>query len=77
MQLIALRRYKHELEKKAADQEEELDELAGKVQILEQTVTRLEMQSERTKQDAARELDSKEHELEDIRAQHQRRVSLF
>ena len=39
----SLKRQKHELELKSKDQEEELDDLAGQVQMLELAKTKLEM----------------------------------
>lgn len=42
--------------------------------MLEQNVTRLEMSGERARSDASRELDAKETEISELRAQYHRRV---
>lgn len=55
--------------------EDELDDLAGRAQMLQQTLTRLEMAAERSRIERNRDLDAKEDEIEELRAQYQRRVS--
>ncbi|KAM6946319.1 unconventional myosin-XVIIIa-like [Aplochiton taeniatus] len=55
------------LEAKVKDQEEELDEQAGTIQMLEQAKLRLEMEMERLRQTHTKELETKEEELEEIR----------
>lgn len=64
-----------ELEQKVQDQEEELDEQAGQIQVLEQTKLRLEMAAERDKQLVQKELEAKEEELEDVRYSMQKKVT--
>lgn len=54
--------------------EDELDDLAGRAQMLQQTLTRLEMAAERSRIERNRDLDAKEDEIEELRAQYQRRV---
>nr|XP_009303854.2 unconventional myosin-XVIIIa isoform X3 [Danio rerio] len=56
-----------DLEAKVKDQEEELDEQAGSIQMLEQAKLRLEMEMERLRQTHSKELDSKDEEVEEIR----------
>merc|ERR1712241_909605 len=70
----SLKRQKHELELKSKDQEEELDDLAGQVQMLELAKTKLEMDLAAVKKEHRRELSSKEEELEDARTSSQKKV---
>ena len=58
-------------------QEEELDDLAGQVQMLEQAKTKLEMSMAAQKKEHRRELSSKDDELEDARTSTQKKVSNF
>ena len=51
-----------------------MDELTTKNQCLEKNATRVEMASERLKLESHREIDAKENELSEIRAQMSRRV---
>ncbi|XP_039298869.1 unconventional myosin-XVIIIa isoform X5 [Nilaparvata lugens] len=62
-----LKKMKHQLESKLADQEEELDDLAGQVQILEQAKLRLEMSIEQLRKEYRRELSQKDDEIEEVR----------
>jgi myosin-18 len=55
-------------------QEEELDDLAGQVQMLEQAKTKLEMSTAAMKKEHRRELSAKEDDLEDARAAAQKKV---
>ncbi|XP_050544906.1 unconventional myosin-XVIIIa-like isoform X2 [Daktulosphaira vitifoliae] len=66
-EVAALKRSKHQLENKLKDQEEELDDLAGQVQLLEQVKTRLEMGLEQERKEHRRELAQREQENEEIR----------
>lgn len=59
---------KHELERKSQDQEEELDDLAGQVQILEQAKLRLEMNLEKLRQEHRKEVGARDEEIEEARA---------
>ena len=63
-----------ELESKCADQEEELDEQAGKIFILEQTRERFELAAESAKQQQLRQANNKEEEFEEIRSSYQKKV---
>ncbi|XP_034148969.1 unconventional myosin-XVIIIa isoform X11 [Esox lucius] len=56
-----------DLEAKVKDQEEELDEQAGTIQMLEQAKLRLEMETERLRQTHSKEIESKDEEVEEIR----------
>ncbi len=58
-------------------QEEELDDLAGQVQMLEQAKTKLEMLNATQKKDYRRELSSKDEELEDSRTSAQKKVKML
>ncbi|KAK5984979.1 Myosin-XVIIIa [Trichostrongylus colubriformis] len=73
-QLTTLQKAKRELENKLREQEEELDDLAGTNQQLQQQITRLEMSAERLKADLSRESSTKETEIDEIRGQYQRRL---
>lgn len=73
-EMTQLKRAKQELERKFKDQEEELEELAGQVQLLEQSKLRLEMSLEKSRQELRRELSVKEEEIEEIRAGAQKKV---
>ncbi|MCJ8742243.1 hypothetical protein PDJAM_G00079840 [Pangasius djambal] len=65
--LAKLKKQLRDLEAKVKDQEEELDEQAGTIQMLEQAKLRLEMEMERLKQMHSKELESKDEEVEEIR----------
>ncbi|TRY99882.1 hypothetical protein DNTS_001841 [Danionella cerebrum] len=65
--LAKVKKQLRDLEAKVKDQEEELDEQAGNIQMLEQAKLRLEMEMERLKQTHSKELDGKDEEVEDIR----------
>ncbi|XP_073685105.1 unconventional myosin-XVIIIa [Garra rufa] len=65
--LAKVKKQLRDLEAKVKDQEEELDEQAGTIQMLEQAKLRLEMEMERLRQTHSKELESKDEEVEDIR----------
>uniref|UniRef100_A0A3B5LJ84 Myosin motor domain-containing protein n=1 Tax=Xiphophorus couchianus TaxID=32473 RepID=A0A3B5LJ84_9TELE len=65
--LAKLKKQLHDLEAKVKDQEEELDEQAGSIQMLEQAKLRLEMEMERQRQSHSKEIESKDEEVEEIR----------
>ncbi len=73
-ELTSLKRQKADLENRLKDQEEELDDLAGQVQMLEAAKTKLEMSMAAVKKEHRRELAGKEEELEDVRAAAQKKV---
>merc|ERR1719462_907476 len=72
-----LKREKMELELKVKDQEEELDDLAGQVQMLEGSRTKLEMEMVAGKKDLHNEIRSREEELEDARNSYSKKVKLL
>ncbi|XP_065055374.1 unconventional myosin-XVIIIa-like isoform X2 [Rhopilema esculentum] len=72
--VLNLKRDKRELELKVQEQEEELDEQAGQIQMLEQAKLKLEMASQRDKQQFQKDLDSKDDEMEQMRADQQRKM---
>ncbi|KAG7281410.1 hypothetical protein CRUP_029859 [Coryphaenoides rupestris] len=65
--LAKVRKQLRDIEAKAKDQEEELDEQAGTIQMLEQAKLRLEMEMERLRQTNSKDIDSKDEEVEEIR----------
>ncbi|XP_019219415.1 unconventional myosin-XVIIIa isoform X2 [Oreochromis niloticus] len=65
--LAKVKKQLRDLEAKVKDQEEELDEQAGNIQMLEQTKLRLEMEMERQRQTHSKEIESKDEEVEEIR----------
>ncbi|XP_037923856.1 unconventional myosin-XVIIIa isoform X3 [Hermetia illucens] len=62
-----LRRSKLDLERRLKEQEEELDEMAGQVQLLEQAKLRLEMSLETMRKESKREAQQRDDELEEAR----------
>ncbi|KAM8976296.1 unconventional myosin-XVIIIa isoform 2-T2 [Pelodytes ibericus] len=72
--LAKVRKQLRDLEAKVKDQEEELDEQAGTIQMLEQAKLRLEMEMERLRQSHSKELESKDEEVEDIRQSCQKKL---
>uniref|UniRef100_A0A4W4HLT3 Myosin XVIIIAb n=1 Tax=Electrophorus electricus TaxID=8005 RepID=A0A4W4HLT3_ELEEL len=65
--LAKVKKQLRDLEAKVKDQEEELDEQAGTIQMLEQAKLRLEMEMERLRQTHAKDLENKDEEVEEIR----------
>ncbi|XP_069002915.1 unconventional myosin-XVIIIa-like isoform X1 [Embiotoca jacksoni] len=65
--LAKVKKQLRDLEAKVKDQEEELDEQAGSIQMLEQAKLRLEMEMERQRQTHSKEIESKDEEVEEIR----------
>ncbi|XP_060744370.1 unconventional myosin-XVIIIa isoform X2 [Tachysurus vachellii] len=65
--LAKVKKQLRDLEAKVKDQEEELDEQAGTIQMLEQAKLRLEMEMERLRQTHSKEIESKDDEVEEIR----------
>merc|ERR1712106_1055817 len=72
-----LKRQKQDLDTRLRDQEDELDDLAGQVQLLEASKTKLEMQIQTLKKDHRREIQSKEDDLEDARAAANKKVKIL
>lgn len=73
-EVTQLKRAKQELERKTRDQEEELEELAGQVQMLEQAKLRLEMSLEKLRQEHRRESSVRDEEIEEIRASSSKKI---
>ncbi|KAJ3589358.1 hypothetical protein NHX12_010203, partial [Muraenolepis orangiensis] len=65
--LARVKKQLRDLEAKVKDQEEELDEQAGTVQVLEQAKLRLEMEMQRQRQSHSKDMDSKDEEVDEIR----------
>nr|XP_027780183.1 unconventional myosin-XVIIIa isoform X1 [Marmota flaviventris] len=63
-----------DLEAKVKDQEEELDEQAGTIQMLEQAKLRLEMEMERVRQTHSKEMESRDEEVEEARQSCQKKL---
>lgn len=72
--LAKVRKQLRDLEAKVKDQEEELDEQAGTIQMLEQAKLRLEMEMERLRQTHAKEVESRDEEVEEIRQSCQKKL---
>ncbi|KAG8450460.1 hypothetical protein GDO86_002932 [Hymenochirus boettgeri] len=72
--LAKVKKQLRDLEAKVKDQEEELDEQAGTIQMLEQAKLRLEMEMERLRQSHTKELENKDEEVEDIRQSCQKKL---
>ncbi|XP_077511478.1 unconventional myosin-XVIIIa-like isoform X2 [Amblyomma americanum] len=67
-EVAKLKRAKQELERKSRDQEEELEDLAAQVTMLEQSKLRLEMALEKARQEHRRELSQRDEEADEARA---------
>ncbi|XP_072312347.1 unconventional myosin-XVIIIa isoform X4 [Eucyclogobius newberryi] len=65
--LAKVKKQLRDLEAKVKDQEEELDEQAGTIQMLEQAKLRLEMEMERLRQTHSKDIESKDDEVEEVR----------
>ena len=66
-EVAQLKKTKHELEKRVKDQEEELDDLAGQVQLLQQAKLRLEMSIEQQRKEMRKEMQQRDEELDEVR----------
>uniref|UniRef100_A0A4W3ITE7 Myosin XVIIIA n=1 Tax=Callorhinchus milii TaxID=7868 RepID=A0A4W3ITE7_CALMI len=75
--LAKVKKQVRELEAKTKDQEEELDEQAGTIQMLEQAKLRLEMEMERYRHTQSKELENKDEEVEEIRQSCQKKLKHF
>lgn len=73
-EVAVLRKQKIECERRLHEQEEELDELAGQVQLLEQAKLRLEMSLESQRKENKREALQRDEELEEARCNAQKKV---
>ncbi|KAK3877190.1 hypothetical protein Pcinc_018077 [Petrolisthes cinctipes] len=73
-EVAALKKAKHDLDMRVKDQEEELDDLAGQVQMLEGARVRLEMSIEQMRKENRREVSQREEELEEVRISAQKKA---
>lgn len=69
-----LKRSKNDAEKQCKEQEEELDEMAGQIQLLEQAKLRLEMSLETMRKEARRESQQRDDELEELRGSSYKKI---
>ncbi|CAG9854343.1 unnamed protein product [Phyllotreta striolata] len=76
-EVTVLRKQKIDCERRLQDQEEELDELAGQVQLLEQAKLRLEMSLESMRKEAKKEAQLRDEELEEVRCNAQKKIKTF
>ncbi|UYV77355.1 MYO18B [Cordylochernes scorpioides] len=74
LQVTQLKRGRQEVERKLAEAEEELEEQAGQVTMLEQAKLRLEMTLEKCRQEFRRDLANKEDEIDDLRATYMKKM---
>uniref|UniRef100_A0A8C8S7Q4 Unconventional myosin-XVIIIa n=1 Tax=Pelusios castaneus TaxID=367368 RepID=A0A8C8S7Q4_9SAUR len=72
--LAKVKKQLRDLEAKVKDQEEELDEQAGTIQLLEQAKLRLQMEMERLRQTHAKEVESRDEEVDEIRQSCQKKL---
>ncbi|XP_065090929.1 myosin heavy chain, skeletal muscle isoform X3 [Ochlerotatus camptorhynchus] len=66
-EIAQLKRQKMELDRRCKEQEEELDEMAGQMQLLEQAKLRLEMSLETMRKEARKEAQQRDDEFEEVR----------
>ncbi|CAH1113986.1 unnamed protein product [Psylliodes chrysocephalus] len=76
-EVTILRKQKIDCERRLQDQEEELDELAGQVQLLEQAKLRLEMTLESMRKESKKEAQMRDEELEEVRCNTQKKIKAF
>ena len=72
-----MKKERMELELKLKDQEEELDDMAGQVQMLEGSRTKLELEMVAGKKELRHEIQQREEELEDARTGYSKKVKLL
>ena len=73
----SLKKLRLEYEMKLKDQEEELDDLAGQVQMLEANKTKLDMEIIQMRKEFKNEVQSREDELDDMRNSNNKKVKLL
>ncbi|KAK6620967.1 hypothetical protein RUM43_011270 [Polyplax serrata] len=76
-EVTQLRKAKHDLEMKLKEQEEELDELAGQVSMLEGNKLRLEMSLESLRKEHRREMAQRDDELDEARSNSQKKIKVL
>ncbi|XP_062717165.1 unconventional myosin-XVIIIa isoform X7 [Aedes albopictus] len=67
-EIAHLKRQKMELQRRCKEQEEDIDEMAAQVQMLEQVKLRLEMSLETIRKESRKEAQQREDEIEEIRS---------
>ncbi|XP_061829179.1 unconventional myosin-XVIIIa isoform X3 [Nerophis lumbriciformis] len=72
--LAKIRKQLRDMEAKVKDQEEELDEQAGTIQMLEQAKLRLEMEMERLRQTHSKDIEGKDDEVDEIRQSYSKKL---
>jgi len=73
----SLKKLKLEYEMKLKDQEEELDDMAGQIQMLEASKTKLDMELIQARKEFKNELQSREDEIDDMRNSSNKKVKLL
>jgi len=73
----SLKKNKKDLEMQLKEQEEELDDLAAQVQMLEGSKTKLEMEMATVKKEHRRDIANKEEEIEEARASANKKVKIL
>ncbi|XP_053617561.1 unconventional myosin-XVIIIa isoform X2 [Plodia interpunctella] len=76
-EVAALRRTRADLERRVRDQEEELDDLAGQIQLLESAKLRLEMLLEQQRKEARLEAAARDDEMEETRANASKKLKML
>ncbi|XP_013167618.1 PREDICTED: unconventional myosin-XVIIIa isoform X3 [Papilio xuthus] len=76
-ELASLRRARADLERRVRDQEEELDDLAGQIQLLESSKLRLEMLLEQQRKEARLEAAARDDEMEETRANAAKKLKML
>ncbi|XP_013184101.2 unconventional myosin-XVIIIa isoform X2 [Amyelois transitella] len=76
-EVAALRRTRTDLERRVRDQEEELDDLAGQIQLLESAKLRLEMLLEQQRKEARLEAAARDDEMEETRANASKKLKML
>ncbi|XP_061917816.1 unconventional myosin-XVIIIa-like [Entelurus aequoreus] len=74
VKLQVIRKQLRDMEAKVKDQEEELDEQAGTIQMLEQAKLRLEMEMERLRQTHSKDIEGKDDEVDEIRQSYSKKL---
>lgn len=73
-EIAHLKRAKSDAEKQCKEQEEELDEMAGQIQLLEQAKLRLEMSLETMRKESRRETQQRDEEMEEVRGSFYKKI---
>ncbi|XP_058066185.1 unconventional myosin-XVIIIa [Anopheles bellator] len=73
-EIAQLKRQKLELDRRCKEQDEELDEMAGQIQLLEQAKLRLEMSLETSRKEARKEAQQRDDEMEEVRGASYKKV---